>query len=87
MEDVKLNLNEKGQGAFTIMDGAEKLGEMVVGIAGDNMTVYHTEVAPKATGKGLANSLLAAMVAHARANELKVIPLCGPIRHAKPCRA
>ncbi len=36
MNEVKLNLNEKGHGAFYIMDGAEQLGEMVIGIFGKN---------------------------------------------------
>jgi predicted GNAT family acetyltransferase len=82
MEDVKLNVNEKGHGAFLIMDGAEQLGEMVVSIAGENLTVYHTEVATQAEGKGVAKKMLTAMVEHARKNNLKVIPLC-PYVHAQ----
>ena len=76
MEDVKLKLNEKGQGAFFVMDGAEQMGEMVVGMSGKNMTVYHTEVARKAEGKGLAKKILTAMVEYARKNGLNVIPIC-----------
>jgi predicted GNAT family acetyltransferase len=76
MDDIKLNLNEKGHGAFYIMDGAEQMGEMVVGISGNNLTVYHTEVSTKAEGQGLAKKLLSAMVEYARSKELKVIPLC-----------
>jgi hypothetical protein len=33
MENVTLNLNDKGHGAFIIKEGEEELGEMVVGIA------------------------------------------------------
>jgi hypothetical protein len=29
MDEVKLNLNEKKQGAFYLMEGAEQMGEMV----------------------------------------------------------
>lgn len=76
MNDVKLKLDEKGNGRFYILDGAEQLAEMVVNISETNLTVYHTEVLPKAEGKGLAKMLLAAMVAHARVNGLKVTPLC-----------
>lgn len=76
MEDIKLTLNDKGRGAFTIEEGNEQPGEMVIGIAGENLTVYHTEVSPEAEGKGYAKKLLTAMVAHARTNNLKVIPLC-----------
>jgi predicted GNAT family acetyltransferase len=82
MDDVQLNLDEKGQGAFYIKDGAEQLGEMVVGVAGQNLTVYHTEVSVNAEGKGLAKKMLAAMVTYARQHHLKVIPLC-PFVHAQ----
>ncbi|MDQ3277465.1 MAG: N-acetyltransferase [Bacteroidota bacterium] len=81
-DNVRLQLNEAGQGAFFILDGEDHLGEMVISIAGGNLTVYHTEVSPKAEGKGLAKKLLAAMVDHARENSLKVIPLC-PFVHAQ----
>lgn len=76
MDDVKLKLNEQGDGAFYIMEGAEQMGEMVINIKGSNLTAYHTEVLPKAEGKGLSKKLLNAMVEHARQNNLKVIPLC-----------
>lgn len=82
MEEVKLILNEKGHGAFTIANDAEKLGEMVISVSGKNVTVYHTEVAAKAEGKGLAKKMLNAMVDYARKNDVKVIPLC-PYVHAQ----
>jgi hypothetical protein len=82
MEEVKLNLNEKGHGAFSIMEGAEQLGEMVVSVSDKNLTVYHTEVSAQAEGKGLAKKMLNAMVVYARNHGLKVIPLC-PYVHAQ----
>src|SRR4051812_42640674 len=82
MEEVKLNLNEKNHGAFYAMEGAEQMGEMVVSIAGSNLTVYHTEVSAKAEGKGYAKKLLNEMADYARKNSLKVIPLC-PYVHAQ----
>lgn len=82
MEEVKLNLNEKNQGAFVVLDGDEQLGEMVLAIVSSDLIVYHTEVSPKAEGKGLAKLMLNAMVAYARKNSLKVIPLC-PYVHAQ----
>lgn len=81
-DDVRLQLNDAGQGAFLIQDGEEQLGEMVISIGNGNLTVYHTEVSPKAEGQGLAKKLLAAMVDHARKNSLKVVPLC-PYVHAQ----
>ena len=82
MDEVKLNLNEKGHGAFIITNDEEQLGEMVISINDKNLTVYHTEVSPKAEGKGFAKKILNAMVDYARKNELKVIPLC-PYVHAQ----
>ena len=82
MNEIKLDLNEKGHGAFFIMDGKEQLGEMVLSISAGNLTVYHTEVATSVEGKGFAKKLLAAMVDYARENRLQVIPLC-PYVHAQ----
>src|SRR3954469_25581345 len=82
MDEVKLNLNEKKQGAFYLMEGAEQMGEMVVSISGSNLTVYHTEVSAKAGGKGYAKKMLNEMVDYSRKNNLKVIPLC-PYVHAQ----
>jgi predicted GNAT family acetyltransferase len=82
MEDVQLKLNENGFGHFYIMEGDEQLGKMEISINGPNLTVYHTEVADKAKGKGYGKKLLNAMVDHARVNKFKVIPLC-PYVHAQ----
>lgn len=82
MEEIKLSLNEKGHGAFLAMENEAVLGEMVVGISGNIMTVYHTEVHESAEGKGLGRKLLNAMTDHARKNQLKVIALC-PYVHAQ----
>ncbi|MEO6230151.1 MAG: GNAT family N-acetyltransferase [Ferruginibacter sp.] len=76
MENVTLQLNEKGHGAFIIKDADKKIGEMVVGVSGNTLTVYHTEVQPEAEGKGTSKLLLNAMVAYAREHSLQVIPLC-----------
>lgn len=82
MDDVILQLNEKGHGGFYIREGGSQIGEMVVSVSGRNLTVYHTEVAPEAEGRGFAKKLLNAMTEYARKNSLKVIPLC-PYVHAQ----
>lgn len=64
------------EGAFTLYEQEKKIGEMVVSIFGDYLTVYHTQVIPEAEGKGYAKQLLDAMVAYVRKNKLRVIPLC-----------
>lgn len=76
MEDIKLTLNEKGHGHFYVNENNEQVAEMIISISGNDLTVYHTEVLPKAEGKGLAKELLKAMVDYARKNNLKVIALC-----------
>lgn len=76
MEEIKLNLDEKHHGHFYIKVNDEQIAEMKIGISGNDLTVYHTEVLPKAEGRGLAKKLLSAMVGYARKNGLKVIALC-----------
>ena len=76
MEEIKLKIDENGEGLFYILDGEEAIAEMQINISGEKLTVYHTEVLPKAEGKGIAKMLLGAMVDYARKNALKVIPLC-----------
>lgn len=44
------------------------------------MTVTHTEVAPQLEGRGIAGALVQALLDHARANDLKVRPLCSYAR-------
>lgn len=82
MDDVKLRLNENGEGEFYLQDGEEKIGEMIISISGKDMTVYHTEVLPEYEGKGIAKKLLDAMVEYVRKNGFKVIALC-PYVHAQ----
>ena len=76
MESVQFEINTEGHGRFFIIDGNEPIAKMVIGIAGNDLTVYHTEVLPKAEGKGMAKELLKTMVEYARKNHLKVRALC-----------
>ena len=75
MSLVTIKINGR-KGKFEIEEDGHQLAEMEVGVANDTLTVYHTEVAPEAEGKGLAKVLLSSMVEYARANHLKVVPLC-----------
>ncbi len=76
MHDIQLKLNNNGRGAFVIEEGVEKLAEMVIAIAGDNLTVFHTQVDDKLKGQGIASELLSTMVQYARTHNKKVIALC-----------
>ena len=82
MADIKLELNKKQHGGFNLYEDGSKIGEMVVSIAPQALTVYHTEVDENAAGKGYAKQLLDTMVAYVREHNLKVIPLC-PYVHAQ----
>jgi len=74
--EVQLSINKNQEGAFFIMDGEERVGEMVFSVKPGYLTVYHTEVVQKPETKGFAGKLLDTMVNYARENALKVIPLC-----------
>lgn len=76
METVTIEKWENNQQAFVIKEGEEKLAEMVFDVSENIMTVYHTEVYPKAENKGLGKQLVSAMAGHARSHQLKVNPLC-----------
>lgn len=82
MNEIKLDLNDAGRGAFVIEHEGKLLAEMKIGIQDGNLTVYHTEVSEALKGQGIGSKLLAEMVSHARQNNLKVIPLC-PYVHAQ----
>jgi predicted GNAT family acetyltransferase len=76
MFEVKLKLNEEGEGAFMLLDGDQPAGEMLFSMRGTNLRVFHTEIDPEYEGQGLAKKLLDAMAAYARQHGLKVTPLC-----------
>ena len=82
MADIKLELDEKNHGSFNLYENNAKIGEMVVGIKNEVLTVYHTEVDEEQSGKGYAKLLLDAMTTYARKNDLKVRPLCAYV-HAQ----
>lgn len=82
MTEIKLELDEKKHGAFNLYEDGSKIGEMVVSLRDNKLTVYHTEVDSSAEGKGYAKLLLEDMVKYSRENNMKVIALC-PYVHAQ----
>jgi predicted GNAT family acetyltransferase len=44
------------------------------------MRIHHTEVPPRLEGRGIAAALTKAAVEHARAEGLRIQPLCGYVR-------
>lgn len=76
MNEIKFVPAGKGENAFVIEENGEQIGEMVVKVSGDEMIVYHTEVAEKLEGHGIGKKLVEAMADYARNHQLTVIPLC-----------
>lgn len=81
MNPIALQLNDQGRGAFFIEDQGERIAFMEISIVNNLLTVFHTEVAEKLKGQGIATRLVEHMVKYAREHSLKVIPLC-PYVHA-----
>jgi uncharacterized protein len=76
MSEIELKLESNGKGAFVIEEAGERIAEMAIGISGNNMTVFHTQVSDTLKGQGVAAKLLETMVSYARERNLKVIALC-----------
>ncbi|WP_207491779.1 GNAT family N-acetyltransferase [Aridibaculum aurantiacum] len=66
--------NDKG--AFAIDENGERIAEMIVGISGGEMSIYHTGVVERMQGKGIGKQLVTAMADHARQHNLKVMIYC-----------
>lgn len=65
------------KGTFYIESNGNRLAEMTYSKAGeDTIIIDHTEVSDALRGKGAGLQLLNAAVAHARKNNIKIIPLC-----------
>jgi len=65
------------KGAFYIEQDGKRVGEMTYSVAGTGRIIIdHTEVGEELKGKGAGKHLVAAAVAHARQNNLKILPLC-----------
>jgi uncharacterized protein len=69
--------NRESKGFFKALEGETEAGRMTYSWAGTNKFIIdHTEVNPEFKGKGVGNKLLLEAVKYARANRLKIIPLC-----------
>lgn len=64
-------------GAFLAESNGAQAGEMTYTWAGDKMFIIdHTDVGEAFKGQGVGRKLLDAAVAFARAQNLKILPLC-----------
>ena len=80
MTEVKYETIADEPAAFNLYLDGDKIGEMIVETQGTDITVFHTEVDEDKEGKGYAGEILAALVADARKEKLKVVPMCAYVR-------
>lgn len=75
---MEIQHEEHGRkGAFFIEEDGEWVAEMsYVRNGPDTMVIDHTEVDEKLAGQGIGKKLVATAVEFARANSLKIKPLC-----------
>lgn len=69
--------NSAKNGIFKAIENDSVAGEMTYVWAGeDKFIIDHTEVFPEFEGKGVGKKLVMAAVEYARANNMKILPLC-----------
>ncbi|WP_337965157.1 GNAT family N-acetyltransferase [uncultured Flavobacterium sp.] len=69
--------NDTRRGYFEAIEDGKEAGKMTYTWAGDSKFIIdHTEVSPDFNGKGVGKKLVMAAVDYARANNVKIIPLC-----------
>jgi uncharacterized protein len=76
MVSITWESGEQGKGSFKAWEDNEIIGLMLIRVEGKTLSALHTEVEHGHEGKGIAHLLLEKMVAHARENQLQVIPHC-----------
>lgn len=78
MVAVSIVHNEGASRFEAIIDG--QLARADYQRSGNVMRIYHTEVPPALTGRGIAGQIVQAALAYAASNGLKVEPLCSYVR-------
>lgn len=74
--DIK-QIEHGSKGAFIIEVEHERLAEMTYSKAGDKLIIInHTEVSDKLRGKDAGKQLVIKAVEYARANGIKILPIC-----------
>lgn len=65
------------KGSFYVQEGNDTLAEMTYSMTGtDLMIIDHTEVSDVLRGKNVGYQLVNTAVEYARANHIKILPLC-----------
>ncbi len=71
-----IEFNEKNGYSYLAVDGKKEAKMTFVFAGEDTIIIDHTEVNPGYNGKGFGNKMLEKIVAFARDNQIKIIPLC-----------
>ena len=77
-------------GVFLMEQDGRQVGELHYQLYAGRMLITHTEVAPALRGGGLARELVDAAATWARAEKLKILPLCsyaGAVLQRNPAHA
>lgn len=75
--EIKHQKYDETKGEFIALDGAKQAGAMTYTWAGsDKLIADHTEVADDYRGQNVGMELMEALVEFARAETVKIIPLC-----------
>ncbi|NRS87811.1 hypothetical protein HNQ02_000718 [Flavobacterium sp. 7E] len=82
MSEIKIKLGSNNKGFIHLYEDGAHAGEMIIGVDGTILSVYHTEVEEQFVGKGYAKILLDALEKYAIENKYKIKPLC-PYVHAQ----
>ncbi len=65
------------KGSFYVEEDGKRLAEMTYSMTGtDLMIIDHTEVSDELRGKNVGYQLVHTAVEYARANQMKILPLC-----------
>jgi predicted GNAT family acetyltransferase len=68
---------ETHKGIFYVEENGERLAELTYRMSGTaKMIIDHTEVSTKLAGKGIGKQLVAKAIEYARANKIKILPIC-----------
>jgi predicted GNAT family acetyltransferase len=79
MSDTDLQnevVHDRGASRFILRRGGQEIGELTYRCRDGRAALLHTEVRPELRGQGLARELVQAAVRWARAEQLKLTPLC-----------
>lgn len=69
--------DDKNKGYFQAVQEDKEAGRMTYTWAGENKIIIdHTEVNPEFKGQGVGEKMVMAAVEFARANNIKIMPLC-----------